>query len=71
MSKTGGVLNLNVKILEVNGADERMRKFYSTLDGFPQDVLFQDGSRFEEDGIRWAMKTCQYADNVRYLGGEP
>lgn len=63
-----GILNLDVKeILDVTGAEERMRKFYSLLEEFPQDVLFQDGPRFEEDGMRWAMKGCQYTGAIRYL----
>lgn len=63
-----GILNLDVKeILDVKGPEERMRKFYSLLDEFPQDVLFQDGPRFEEDGMRWAMKGCQYTGVIRYL----
>ncbi|KAL6229294.1 hypothetical protein BDW75DRAFT_105779 [Aspergillus navahoensis] len=63
-----GVLNLDVKeILSVKGSDERMRKFYSLLDAFPQDILFQDGPRFEDEGMRWALKVCRYADNIAYL----
>lgn len=63
-----GILNLDVKeILDAKGPEERMRKFYSLLDEFPQDVLFQDGPRFEEDGMRWAMKGCQYTGTIRYL----
>jgi hypothetical protein len=64
------ILNLDLKeILEIKGSDERMRKFYSLLDDFPQDVLFQPGPRFEEDGMRWAMKVCQSTEDVRYLSG--
>ncbi|EED13255.1 conserved hypothetical protein [Talaromyces stipitatus ATCC 10500] len=70
-----GVLNLDVKeILDVKGdsdeqkSDERMRKFYSLLDEFPHDIIFQEGPRFEEDGMRWAMKVCQFLDEPRYLG---
>ncbi|KAJ5435757.1 Heterokaryon incompatibility [Penicillium cf. griseofulvum] len=56
-----GLLNLDLrKILTVKGADERMRMLYSMLDEFPQDVLFLDGPRFEEDGMRWAMKVCRF-----------
>ncbi|KAJ5348600.1 uncharacterized protein N7506_001853 [Penicillium brevicompactum] len=74
-SKTGdrpiilaGILNLDLKeILAVKGSDERMRRFYSQLDGFPQDVLFQPGPRFEEDGMRWAMRVCQYDEDLGYL----
>ncbi|KAL4742984.1 hypothetical protein BDV11DRAFT_216183 [Aspergillus similis] len=56
-----GLLNLDVsKILEVKEADERMRRLYSMLDMFPQDVLFLEGPRFEEYGLRWAMKTCRF-----------
>lgn len=65
-----GVLNLDVKeILEVKGgSDARMRKFYSMLDKFPHDIIFQEGPRFEEDGMRWAVQVCQYIDVPRYLG---
>ncbi|RDW61207.1 uncharacterized protein DSM5745_10705 [Aspergillus mulundensis] len=64
-----GVLDLDVgAILKVKGAHERMRVFYSLLDGFPADVLFQDGLRFEEDGWRWALRVCRYTDEIRYLG---
>lgn len=65
-----GVLNLDVKeILEVKGgSDARMRKFYSMLDEFPHDIIFQEGPRFEEDGMRWAIKVCQYLDEPRSLG---
>ncbi|KAJ5360553.1 Heterokaryon incompatibility [Penicillium concentricum] len=56
-----GLLNLDLgKILEVKEADDRMRTLYSMLDEFPQDVLFLDGLRFEEDGLRWAVKVCRY-----------
>ncbi|KAL4773847.1 hypothetical protein BDW60DRAFT_221449 [Aspergillus nidulans var. acristatus] len=56
-----GLLNLDVsKILKVKEADERMRKLYSMLDMFPQDVLFLEGPRFEEYGTRWAMKSCRF-----------
>lgn len=65
-----GVLNLDVKeILEVKGgSDERMRRFYSILDEFPHHIIFQEGPRFEEEGMRWAVKVCQYMDEPRYLG---
>jgi hypothetical protein len=65
-----GVLDLDVKeILEVKGgSDARMRKFYGMLDEFPHDIIFQEGPRFEEDGMRWAVKVCQYLDEPRYLG---
>ncbi|KAJ5442416.1 hypothetical protein N7445_005423 [Penicillium cf. griseofulvum] len=66
-----GILNLDLKeIIEVKGSDERMRKFYSLLDDFPQGVLFQPGPRFEEDGMRWAMKVCQYTEELLYLSGD-
>ncbi|KAJ0415774.1 hypothetical protein BJY00DRAFT_292882 [Aspergillus carlsbadensis] len=67
-----GVLNLDVgEILKVKGSDERMRKLYSMLDGFPSPVLFQAGPRFEEDGMRWAVKVCRFTDEVQYLGSGP
>ncbi|KAJ5706179.1 hypothetical protein N7536_001868 [Penicillium majusculum] len=67
-----GILNLDVKeILQVKGSDERMRKFYSLIDNFPQGVLFQPGPRFEEEGMRWAMKVCQYTEEIQYLSGGP
>ena len=63
-----GILDLDVgEILSVKGADERMRKLYGMLRKFPQNVIFQDGPRFEEDGLRWAMKVCQYTGDIRYL----
>ncbi|QGA18769.1 hypothetical protein EYB26_006454 [Talaromyces marneffei] len=67
-----GVLNLDVKeILEVKGgSDARMRKFYSILDEFPHDIIFQEGPRFEDDGMRWAVKVCQYMDRPQYLSHE-
>jgi hypothetical protein len=56
-----GLLNLDLKkILAVKGAEERMRMLYSMLDEFPQDVLFLDGPRFEEDGLGWALKVCRF-----------
>ncbi|KAL4993257.1 hypothetical protein BDV10DRAFT_179478 [Aspergillus recurvatus] len=65
-----GVLNLDVKkILKVKGADMRMWKLYSMLDGFPTDVLFHDEPRFEMEGARWAIKVCRFTDEVRYLTG--
>lgn len=66
-----GVLNLDVKeILEAKGgSDARMRKFYGMLDEFPYGIIFQDGPRFEEDGMRWALKVCQYINEPRYLVG--
>jgi hypothetical protein len=65
-----GVLNLDVKkILKVKGADNRMWKLYSMLDGFPTDVLFHDEPRFEEDGARWAIKVCRFTEEIRYLTG--
>ncbi|EKV11131.1 Heterokaryon incompatibility [Penicillium digitatum] len=67
-----GILNLDVKeILDVKGSDARMRKFYSLVDNFPQGVLFQPGPRFEEEGMRWAMKVCQYTEEIQYLSGGP
>ncbi|KAL2810284.1 hypothetical protein BJX63DRAFT_423227 [Aspergillus granulosus] len=66
-----GVLNLDVKeILKVKGSDARMRQLYSMLDGFPTSVLFHDEPRFEEDGMRWAVKVCRFTDEIRYLTGE-
>ncbi|KAJ5457084.1 hypothetical protein N7530_012358 [Penicillium desertorum] len=59
------------EILEVKGSDERMRKFYSLIDIFPQGVLFQPGPRFEDYGMRWAMKVCQYTEEIQYLSGDP
>jgi hypothetical protein len=60
-----GLLNLDVrKILEAKEADERMRMLYGMLDEFPQDVLFLDGPRFEEDGIRWAPTVCRFVTGV-------
>ena len=45
-----GLLNLDVrKILEIEEADERMRILFSMLDEFPQDVLFLDGPRLEQN----------------------
>ncbi|KAL2833178.1 hypothetical protein BJY01DRAFT_94111 [Aspergillus pseudoustus] len=65
-----GVLNLDVKeILSVKGSDERMRKLYSLLDGFPTGVLFLDEPHFEEDGMRWAVKVCRFTDQIRSLTG--
>lgn len=67
-----GILNLDVKeILQIKGPAERMRKFYSLIDDFPQGVLFQPGPRFEEEGMRWAMKVCQYTEEIQYLSGGP
>ncbi|KAL3486902.1 hypothetical protein BJX62DRAFT_246513 [Aspergillus germanicus] len=67
-----GVLNLDVgEILSVKGSDERMRKLYSMLEGFPMNVLFLAGPRFEDDGMRWAIKVCRYTAEVQYLGGGP
>ncbi|KAJ5177527.1 uncharacterized protein N7500_000226 [Penicillium coprophilum] len=66
-----GILNLDLKpVLEVKGSDERMRKLYSLLNEFPQGVLFLHGPRFEEDGMRWAMKKCEYNEEIRFLSGE-
>ncbi|KAL4949537.1 hypothetical protein BDW69DRAFT_188226 [Aspergillus filifer] len=63
-----GVLNLDLsKILEVKEADERMRKIYSMLDMFPQDVLFLEEPRFEEYGMRWAMKACRFTGDYTPL----
>ncbi|KAL4978837.1 hypothetical protein BDW66DRAFT_164136 [Aspergillus desertorum] len=63
-----GLLNLDVsKILKIKGADERMRKIYSMLDMFPQDVLFLEGPRFEEYGMRWAMKACRFTGEFTRL----
>ncbi|KAL3462361.1 hypothetical protein BJX64DRAFT_259377 [Aspergillus heterothallicus] len=65
-----GVLNLDVKeILSVKG-DERMRKLYGMLDSFPMSVLFYNEPRFDEDGMRWAVKVCKFTDKVRYLTGD-
>ncbi|CAP95996.1 Pc21g10990 [Penicillium rubens Wisconsin 54-1255] len=60
-----GILNLDLKeILDVKGSDERMRKFYSLIDSFPQDVLFQPGPRFEDYGMRWAMKGLAFEQGL-------
>jgi hypothetical protein len=46
-----GILNLDVKeILQVKGSDERMRKFYTLIDDFPQGVLFQPGHGLKKRG---------------------
>lgn len=67
-----GILNLDLKkLLDEKSAEDRMRKLYSLLDEFPQDVIFQVGPRFDEMGLRWAMKSCQYTDTIRYLRFDP
>ncbi|KAL5341878.1 hypothetical protein BJX70DRAFT_357318 [Aspergillus crustosus] len=61
-----GLLNLDIsKILNIKETDERMRTIYSMLDMFPQDVLFLDGPRFDEYGLRWALKTCRFSGEFR------
>jgi hypothetical protein len=63
-----GVLNLDVKkILEVDKAEERMRTLYGMLERFPQDVLFLEGPRFEEEGMGWAMKVCRFTSELSPL----
>jgi hypothetical protein len=66
-----GVLNLDVKeILDVKGgSDARMRKFYGMLDEIQYSIIFQEGPRFEEDGMRWALKVCQYVNEPKWLAG--
>ncbi|KUL83197.1 hypothetical protein ZTR_10009 [Talaromyces verruculosus] len=65
-----GVLNLDVKpILDVKGGpEERMRAFYGMLAEFPPGILFMAEPRFEDDGMRWAVKACQYAGEPMFLG---
>ncbi|KAJ5496408.1 hypothetical protein N7463_008395 [Penicillium fimorum] len=66
-----GILNLDLKeILSVKGSDERMRKFYDLVDEIPGDVLFLHGPRFEEDGMRWALKVCQFTNKLSYLSAK-
>ncbi|KAL4763646.1 uncharacterized protein BDW70DRAFT_8076 [Aspergillus foveolatus] len=66
-----GLLNLDVgKILKVKEADERMRKLYSMLDMFPQDVIFLEGPRFEEYGLGWAIKTCRFTSEFTPLASD-
>jgi hypothetical protein len=51
-----GVIDLDARgLLNIRGdAEKRMKKFYDMLSKFPQDVLFEPGERFDEDGWRWA-----------------
>jgi hypothetical protein len=65
-----GVLNLDVKpILDAQGGpEERMRVFYGMLDEFPYGILFEEEPRFEDDGMRWAVKACQFSGNPHVLG---
>ncbi|KAL2853185.1 hypothetical protein BJX68DRAFT_234159 [Aspergillus pseudodeflectus] len=63
-----GVLNLDVKkILEVKEAKERMRTLYGMLEWFPQDVLFLEGPRFEEEGLGWAIQVCRFTGELAPL----
>ncbi|KAL4877594.1 hypothetical protein BJY04DRAFT_209864 [Aspergillus karnatakaensis] len=66
-----GVLNLEVKrILEAGDAGQRMRTFYSMLQEFPQDVLFLEGPRFEEEGLGWAMQVCRFTGEFSPMSHE-
>ncbi|RAO73246.1 uncharacterized protein BHQ10_009258 [Talaromyces amestolkiae] len=66
-----GVLDMDVKpILDAKGPEERMRVFYSMLNEFPYDILFEAEPRFEDEGMRWAVKACQYSSTPHFLGGE-
>lgn len=67
-----GVLDMDVKpILDAKGGpEERMRVFYSMLDEFPLAILFEEEPRFEDEGMRWAVKACQYSKTPHVLGRE-
>ncbi|KAL3471442.1 hypothetical protein BJX99DRAFT_24604 [Aspergillus californicus] len=66
-----GLLNLDVReVLKTKDADERMLRIYSMLGVFPQDVMFLEGPRFEEYGMRWALKTCQFSGQFVQLTKE-
>ncbi|KAF8848028.1 hypothetical protein BDZ45DRAFT_811120 [Acephala macrosclerotiorum] len=41
------------------GAIKRMRAVYKALPEFPQEIIFQNGKRFEEYGMRWATIYCR------------
>jgi hypothetical protein len=43
------------------GAIERMRAVYKALPEFSQSIIFQNGKRFEEYGMRWATTYCSNA----------
>jgi hypothetical protein len=57
------------------GAIERMRAVYKALPEFPQKIIFQNGKRFEEYGMRWATTYCRkWVENgqaQRMLYGDP
>ena len=65
-----GVIDLDARdLLNIRGdAEKRMKKFYEMLLKFPQDVLFEPGERFDEDGWRWALKTCRSKDDIVQRG---
>ncbi|OKL58949.1 hypothetical protein UA08_05525 [Talaromyces atroroseus] len=67
-----GVLNFDVKpILDAKGGpEERMRVFYGMLDEFPYGILFEEEPRFEDEGMRWAVKQCQFSGMPHVLGGK-
>lgn len=66
-----GVLDMDVKpILDAKGGpEERMRVFYGMLDEFPYGILFEEEPRFEDEGMRWAVKACQYSSTPHVLWG--
>ncbi|KAL4781140.1 hypothetical protein BJX76DRAFT_363842 [Aspergillus varians] len=66
-----GLLNLDVReVLKIKDTDERMLNVYSMLGVFPQDVMFLEGARFEEYGMRWALKTCLFSGEFSQLTKE-
>lgn len=44
-----------------------MRAFYRMLDEFPCEVLFEEEPGFEDDGMRWAVKACQFSGMRHFL----
>ncbi|KAL3427455.1 het domain protein [Phlyctema vagabunda] len=40
-------------------ANDRMRALYKSLGEFPQAMVFQNGKRYEEYGMRWAVQVCK------------
>ncbi|KAI0770586.1 hypothetical protein C8Q74DRAFT_913042 [Fomes fomentarius] len=58
-----GLLGIDAqKLLEVEGADERMRVLYLEVKNIPAAIVFQPGPKLECSGFQWAPRTLTRLD---------
>ena len=59
-------------LLELNTAEDRMRRFWLSMRDAPAGILWMKGPRFEDDGFRWAPSTLiNRGSRTHFYGGRP